>query len=112
MIIHFLWVLFMILGLPLGLWLRSPTLRWVHFMGMSVTALFAVLGIYCPLTMWEENFRWGADRSFNLEGGFLSHYISSLLYLDIEPWILRGAAILWGTLTALAMAAVRPGRGK
>jgi hypothetical protein len=110
MLLHFLWAAFMVIGLPLGLWLRSPTLRWIHFGGMAITAIIAAAGLYCPLTVWEETLRWEADRSFSFEEGFLAHHLSSILYPQIEPWILRSASVLWGTLTALAMVVVRPGR--
>jgi len=110
MLLHFLWAAFMVIGLPLGLWLRSPTLRWIHFGGMVITAAFAVAGAYCPLTIWEESLRWEADPGFTYEGGFLAHHLSSILYPQIEPWILRSASVLWGTLTVLTMVVIRPGR--
>ena len=108
MIIHFLWALFMFLGLPLGLWLRSPALRWIHFMGMSLTAAFAITGMYCPLTVWEESLRQSADGNFGFDGGFLAHHLSSILYPQIESWILRTASVLWGVLTVMAMVVIKP----
>ncbi len=112
MIIHFLWAAFMVIGLPLGLILKSPTLRWIHFWGMAVTAFVAAAGMYCPLTVWEESLRWETDGNFHFEGGFLAHHISSILYPEIEPWILRGVSVFWGMLTVLAMIVVKPGRMK
>jgi hypothetical protein len=112
MIIHFLWAAFMVIGLPLGLWLRSAALRWVHFWGMALTALFAATGMYCPLTVWEEWLRWKTDPGFSFEESFLAHHLSSILYPQIEPWMLRSASVFWGALTVLAMVVVRPGREK
>ena len=112
MLLHFLWAAFMVIGLPLGLLLRSPTLRWVHFGGMVITAIIAAAGMYCPLTVWEESLRWEADQSFNFEGGFLAHHLSSILYPQIEPWILRSASVLWGALTVVLMVVIKPGRKK
>lgn len=110
MIIHFLWAAFMVIGLPLGLILRSPALRWIHFWGMMITTFIAAVGMYCPLTVWEEMLRWKTDQSFHFNGGFLAHYLSSILYPQIEPWVLRGASILWGALTVLAMVVIKPKR--
>jgi hypothetical protein len=110
MIIHFLWAAFMVIGLPLGLYLRSPALRWTHFIGMAVTALFAASGRYCPLTVWEEALRWKTDPGFTYEGSFLANHLSSILYPQIQPWILRGASVFWVALTILAMTLVKPGR--
>ena len=112
MIIHFLWAVFMVIGLPLGLLLRSPVLRWAHFLGMVVTAFFAGAGMYCPLTVWEEALRWRGDPISSYEGSFLAHHLSSILYPRIEPWILRGASVAWGVLTIAAMIMIRPKKGK
>lgn len=112
MIIHLLWAAFMVIGLPLGLLLKSPTLRWVHFWGMAATAFFAAAGMYCPLTVWEESLRWEADRNFSFDGGFLAQHLSSILYPKIEPWVLRSASVFWGALTVLAMVVIKPGRRK
>jgi hypothetical protein len=112
MIIHLLWAIFMIIGLPLGLLLRSPLLRWAHLAGMVFTGFFAVLGMYCPLTTWEEQLRWQADPGFTYRGSFLAEHLSPILYPQIEPWTIRAASISWMTLTVLAMVCYRPGRGK
>ena len=108
MIIHFLWAAFMVVGLPLGLYLRSPILQWAHFFGMVLTAFFAATGMYCPLTVWEETLRRRTDPGFSFEGSFLAKHLSSILYPQIEPWILRSASVFWGTLTLLAMIVVKP----
>jgi hypothetical protein len=99
MLIHFLWIVFMVIGLPLGFLLRSPTLRWLHFGGMLVTALIAAAGMYCPLTTWEEALRWGSDPGSSYNGSFLAHYISKVLYPDLGPGTLRAATVFWGLVT-------------
>jgi hypothetical protein len=110
MIIHFLWTAFMVIGLPLGLYLRSPVVRWAHFSGMALTAFFAATGMYCPLTVWEENLRWGTDPGFTYGGSFLANHLSSILYPQIQPWILRSASVFWGALTVMAMMVIKPVR--
>jgi hypothetical protein len=110
MLLHFLWAIFMVIGLPLGLWLRSPTLRWVHFGGMMATAFFAAIGMYCPLTVWEETLRWEADPGFTYGGSFLARALSPILYPRIEPGIIRAASVMWGGLTILSMILKQPGR--
>ncbi len=110
MIIHLLWVIFMILGLPLGLLLRSPTLRWIHFAGMTVTALIAAVGIFCPLTTWEEQLRRAADPYFSFEGSFLARHLGPILYPDISAAVLRWVSVGWGVLTVVSMVLWRPGK--
>ena len=112
MLLHFLWAAFMVIGLPLGLYLRSPALRWTHFSGMALTAFFAATGMYCPLTVWEEAMRWETDPGFSYGGSFLAHCLSPILYPQIEPWIIRAVSVTWGTLTLLAMIVLKPGKSK
>jgi len=109
MFLHFLWVAFMILGLPLGLWLRSPLLRWLHFAGMSLTALLALVGAFCPLTVWEDLLRAETDPSLSQHGSFLARHLSAVLYPAVKPWILRAASVMWGGITVAAMILVPPG---
>lgn len=109
MILHFLWVAFMILGLPLGLFFRSPALRWTHFIGMSVTAFFAISGFFCPLTVWEEELRGRAVPGFGSSGSFLANHLSAVLYPAVEAWVTRAASAIWGGITLLAMVLLPPG---
>jgi hypothetical protein len=109
MLLHFLWAAFMVIGLPLGLLLRSPTLRWVHFGGMVITAIIAAAGMYCPLTVWEEALRWESDPGFAYGGSFLARHLSPILYPRIEPWMIRSASVIWGVLTIVSMILKWPG---
>ncbi len=111
MITHLLWVAFMILGLPLGLYLLSPVIRWAHLIGMALTAGIAAAGAYCPLTTWEEALRWKTMPGFSYEGSFLAHTLEPILYPSVSPAILRWASVAWGILT-LACAAIWPLRSK
>ena len=108
MILHFLWVLFMILGLPLGLYLGSPALRWAHFSGMLLTAFFAATGMYCPLTTWEEALRWQGDPGFSYGESFLARHLAPVLYPRIQPWVIRAASLAWGLVTLLSMVLKKP----
>ncbi len=109
MIIHLLWVVFMVIGLPLGLLLRSPLLRWAHLVGMIITGFYAILGMYCPLTTWEEQLRWQADPGFSYHGSFLAEHLSPILYPQIEPWTIRAASVTWAILTMITVVARWPG---
>ncbi|MDF1536379.1 MAG: DUF2784 domain-containing protein [bacterium] len=110
MIIHLLWVVFMIAGLPLGLYLGSSILRWAHLTGMIITGIFAVLGLYCPLTAWEEQLRWQADPGFSYHGSFLAERLSPVLYPHVEPWIIRTATIFWLVTTVISIFLVPGGK--
>lgn len=112
MFLHFLWAAFMVLGLPFGLIVRSRVLRWVHFLGMSVTAMIAMVNAYCPLTILEETLRFSGNPAREHTGNFLAHHLSNLLYPDVKPWFIRAATIAWGLVTLIAMVLIPPGGKK
>jgi len=76
-LIHFLFVLFVILGGILVL--RWPRLAYVHLPAAiwGVTIEFA--GWICPLTPLEKRLRESAGLA-SYEGGFVEHYILPVLY--------------------------------
>jgi hypothetical protein len=110
MFLHFLWAAFMVFGLPVGLVTRSRALRWTHFVGMLMTTLVALLGAYCPLTIWEEILRNAGNQAHVYDGNFLARHLSHLLYPDVKPWFIRAATIIWGTATIITMVLIPPER--
>lgn len=110
MYLHFLWAAFMVLGLPIGLITRSRIFRWVHLVGMTVTAIIAVINAYCPLTILEESLRWSESAAMVHRGNFLARHLSNILYPGVKPWFIRVATIAWGAATIIAMVLIPPGR--
>ncbi len=95
---HFLWVLFMLLGFPLAVLLRSRGLRLVHALGLTSYILLAVLNWYCPLTIGEEFFRGQAAPDFSYQGSFLASWFERLIYVEhwgAPLWIFRVLAGLY-----------------
>jgi hypothetical protein len=112
LLIHVLWVLWMLAGLALtvlGLFKRnrfmdSRLARGLHLAGLLLVAAFPLLGRLCPLTVWEDSLR-GAEAGT----GFLQRFFHAVLYWDL-PLELFGAAYgLAAIFTALALV-LRPPR--
>lgn len=65
LIIHFLYVLFVVGSLPviwLGAWLRltfvrNPWFRYLHLAAILFVVAESLLGVVCPLTAWENTLR-------------------------------------------------------
>jgi hypothetical protein len=110
MIVHLIWVIFMVLGLPLGLLLKNATLRWLHAAGMTLTVFYALIGAYCPLTVLEEQLRWGSDPGFSYGGSFIASRLAPILYPDVRPELLRWASITWFALTIGLLVVIYPGK--
>lgn len=94
-VLHVLFVLFVVLGgLMLGRW---PRLAWLHLPAVAWGVLIEILGWTCPLTPLENHLRRLAGEA-GYETGFITHYLTPLLYppaLDRPvQWLLGAAALL------------------
>lgn len=87
--LHFLWVLFMLLGFPLAWFLRSRKIRLGHALGLASYLLLAAVNWFCPLTLGEEALRRLAEPGFTYQGSFLAGWLERLIY--VENW----GAPLW-----------------
>ena len=85
LVIHLGFVLFIVAG---GALVRARS--WVlvpHLASLAYGAAIEVIGFTCPLTPLEKSLRRAAGDA-GYEGGFVDHYITSLLY----PGELTGVA--------------------
>ncbi|MBI3899165.1 MAG: DUF2784 domain-containing protein [Gammaproteobacteria bacterium] len=91
LVTHALIVGFIALGfvvIPLGnlchwRFVRHRSLRLLHLGGILFVAAEALLGITCPLTVWEDALRGATDG----DGGFIVRWLSWLLYYNVPLWI-------------------------
>ena len=84
LLVHFSWIVFLILGLPLGLCFRLPRLRILHAMGLILALVLQFNHLLCPLTIWEEYFRSSQYPGFSYRGSFIITYVEKLVY---QGWI-------------------------
>ena len=94
LVLHLAFILFVVLGGLLVLWRRW--LIWLHLPVVAWGILIEFAGWICPLTPLENWLRMqGGDRGFS--GGFINHYLVSLIYpagLTRELQWLLGALVL------------------
>ena len=98
LILHFLWILFMLAGFPLAILLKITWLRILHSLGLGMYLLLAILDWYCPLTIAEEFFRRMEVPDFSYNGSFIGRWIESLIYIEswgAPLWIFRVLAALY-----------------
>ena len=82
LIIHFLIILFIIFGFPIGLVYNFRLFRIIHASTLAGVALLMVLKVPCPLTIWEETLR----QSPVYEGSFITSWLNRIIYLeDFDP---------------------------
>lgn len=86
--VHLLFVAFVVGGLGLiwiGAWRNWAFVRYFRFRVAHVAAIVfvaieAIVGIACPLTVWEDALRGGGS-----EIGFVARWLRRLLYYDLPP---------------------------
>lgn len=112
--IHFAIAAFVVLGLlavwagaALGwAWVRNRRFRYLHLAAIAFVAAEALLGIACPLTVWEDLLRGGAQPE-----SFVARWVNRLLFYEAPEWMFTAAYVGW-TLATLATLRVVPPRRK
>ena len=86
-------------------WIRDPWFRYVHLGAIAFVASEALLGIACPLTVWEDLLRGGVQPE-----SFVARWVHRLLYYRAPEWIFTAAYALWTAATLLTLWLVPPRR--
>lgn len=113
LIVHFALAAFIVLGLFLTWigasadwrWVRCFWFRLTHLSAIAIVALEALLGITCPLTLWED-----ALRQVTGEPGFIARWVRRLLYYDLPLWVFTSAYVAFALATLATWRLVPPRR--
>ena len=113
LVVHFVFVLFVVGSLPL-IWIGAVAgWRWIRNFRYRVAHLAAILfvsaetaaGIWCPLTLWEDALRGTAqDKSF------IARLVHSVLFYDLPVWVFTATYFAFAALVALTWWRIPPQR--
>jgi hypothetical protein len=113
LVVHFAFVLFVVGGFAAILvgaaagwrWVRNRAFRYAHLGAIVFVAAEALVGIACPLTVWENLLRRvGPDGP-----SFVGRWVSRLLYYDLPEWVFTSAYIVFAIAVAVTLWLVPPG---
>ena len=114
MVIHFAWILFMLLGFVLTIrafWRPKFFERWlfrsIHLLGILFVLALEILNKYCPLTIWENALRRHYDPNTDYPGSFIIGHIEKLIYPDVSPLVVGLPTMLIAVFT-FAVFIIRP----
>jgi len=109
LVVHFLFVLFVVGGLTAVVvgarrwaWVRNRTFRIAHLAAIGFVVAESLLGIACPLTVWEDALRGGGTRSF------VGRWVASLLYYDLPEWAFTVIYCAFAVVVLWTLRAVPP----
>ena len=113
LVVHFAIAIFIVAGLilvwlgaALGWpWVRNPWFRYLHLGAIAFVAAEALLGVVCPLTLWEDLLRGGVRSE-----SFVARWVHRLLYYRAPEWVFTSAYVLWTLATLLTLRLVPPRR--
>ena len=115
LIVHFAFVLFVVGGLVsiwIGAaagwaWVRNFWFRAAHLAAIAFVASESLLGIWCPLTLWED-----ALRGAREEKSFVARWIHRLMFYDFPEWMFAVAYVLFALVVAATWWWIRPHQRK
>src|SRR5687768_368371 len=113
LVLHFMIVAFIVGGLILvwlgaGLgwrWIGNPWFRYAHLLAIAFVAAEALLGIACPLTIWEDLLRGGVRAE-----SFVGRWVRELLYYRAPEWVFTLIYVAWAAATLVTLRLVPPKR--
>ena len=113
LVVHFAFVAFVVgglaaiwIGAALGWrWVRSFRFRIAHLAAICFVAAEAVLGVMCPLTVWEDALRGRAH-----ENGFIARWIHSVMFYELPPWVFTVGYVLFAVIVGVTFWLVPPER--
>ncbi|NWF51603.1 MAG: DUF2784 domain-containing protein [Nitrospirae bacterium] len=85
-LIHFLWILFLIFGVFIGK--KYRIIKTFHITGLGFAVIMQIFGWYCPLTYLELWLRKKHDPSLSYTGSFIIHYAEKLIYVELSPLVI------------------------
>ncbi len=104
LVAHFVFVLFVVVSLPI-IWIgitlkwafiRKPTFRLTHLAAILFVAGESLIGITCPLTVWEHEL-----RGMESEQSFIQHWLHQILFYDFPEYVLTSIYTLFALLVLI-----------
>ncbi len=111
LVLHFAIVVFIVGGLILTWigaalcwgWVRNPWFRYLHLAAIAFVALEAIIGVACPLTVWEDLLR-GSERAES----FVGRWVRYFLYYRAPEWVFTALYAAWTAATLATLRLVPP----
>lgn len=113
LIVHFAFVLFVVGGLAavwIGAaagwrWVRNFWFRIAHLVAIAYVAGESLLGVWCPLTVWEAALRGG-----QLQKSFVATWVHRLMFYDLPEQVFTVLYVGFALLVAASWIFVRPAK--
>jgi polyferredoxin len=86
-------------------WVRNLWFRVAHLVAICFVAGEALLGVMCPLTVWED-----ALRGRGAQTAFIARWVHRVMFYDLPEWVFSAAYVLFAAAVAATLWLVPPER--
>jgi len=93
LVLHFLWILFLVFGVVFAL--KGSKIAWFHLGGLLFSLFINIVGLYCPLTYLENYLRYTCGNEGMYSGSFIAHYLEPIIYPNLSEMTIRIGEILF-----------------
>lgn len=120
LVVHFGYVMFTVGGelvILLGAcfrweWVRNLTFRLAHLAAVVFVAIEAIVGVSCPLTVWEYRLRLIAGERVGTQIPFIPRLIHTIIFYNFPTWVFLVAYIGFAVLVGSTFLFIAPRRRK
>lgn len=91
-LIHFLWIIFLILGAFMGV--KKRAIKVFHLSALLFAFGLQLLDWYCPLTHLEVWLKAKHDPALAYRGSFIIHYLEKIVYIQVSRKLILIATVL------------------
>ncbi len=111
LIAHFFYVLFVVGSLPViwvGAWLKfafvkNPWFRYLHLAAILLVVSESLIGVACPLTVWEN-----VLREVETDTSFIQQWFHQIIFYDMPENTFTIVYVLFAGLVAMTFKWVPP----
>lgn len=75
-----------------------------------MVAAQALLGVICPLTIWEDELRMVAGGEGRYAGSFIQHWLHQIIFFEAEGYVFTVAYVVFFLAVAGSLWLVPPAR--
>jgi len=118
-VFHATYVGFVVFGLVailLGIvfrwtWIRNIWFRTIHLVAIAIVVGESLVGIPCPLTVWEAQLRRMAGQTV-YAGDFIGNWAHRLIFFRADPWVFTLIYLLFGMAVFATFVLAPPRRSR
>ena len=89
-------------------WIRNRTFRFIHLGSVLLVAVEALVGVWCPLTVWEWRLRARAGQDYETDISFVGRLIRAIIFVELPDWGFTVMYVGFGVLVLLIMLLIPP----